>query len=302
MKIRLLTVWLGLFNLLVGLNPAWGANFDAERAWQHLIAQCEIGPRPPGSDAHRECLKYLEAELLKVCPDVSRQEFLGMNPKTKETLRLTNLVANFQPDRKRRVILGAHWDTRPWADQDSDRNQHKIPIIGANDGASGVAVLLEIGRVISINDPGIGVDIVLFDGEDMGRSGNLHEYCLGSRWYAENIAYPLPEAMILLDMVGDEDLRIPEELYSRLSSPDLLNEIFGIAEMIGEAAFDPQPGSAVYDDHVPFIELGIPAVDLIDFDYPYWHTIQDTPEHCSKSSLASVGRVVLEWLYQRGSR
>jgi len=300
-KLKSLLILTGCVCLFATVQPVGSASFKAELAWEQLVAQCDFGPRPPGSDAHQKCFDYLERELLKVCQQVERQEFLGLNPKSRQSYRLTNLIAKFYPDRQRRILLGAHWDTRPWADQDPDPNNHMTPIIGANDGASGVAILLEIGHVISLTDPGIGVDIVLFDGEDMGRSGNLQEYCLGSRWYAENISYPLPEAMVLLDMVGDADLRIPEEVYSKLSSSDLLNEIFAVAELLDEAAFDPVPGTPIYDDHVPFIELGIPAVDLIDFDYPYWHTINDTPENCSMESLDTVGQVLLEWIYKRGS-
>ncbi len=276
--------------------------FDENLAWKQLLAQCDFGPRPPGSEAHQLCLQYLENELRRFTSHVERQDFFGLNPVTNETVPLTNLVAHFFPDRSRRLLLCAHWDTRPWADQDPDPANRDKPIIGANDGASGVAVLLEIARCLSLQDPGIGVDIVLFDGEDLGRSGRLQEYCLGSRFYAQQMKTPLPEAAVLLDMVGDAELQIPWEQYSYFSARDLQQEIYRIALKMGESSFISAVGPPVYDDHVPLIEEGIPAVNLIDFDYPYWHTLQDTPERCSAQSLGSVGRVVLEWVFFRGSR
>ncbi len=281
---------------------AQAAHFDESRAWDNLIAQCSFGPRTPGSKAHAQCLDYLEDELQNYAESVQRQTFLGVNPKTGDTHSLVNLVAKFWPAHSRRVMLCAHWDTRPWADQDRLTVNHNKPVLGANDGASGVAVLLEISRCIGLNDPGIGVDIVLFDGEDMGREGRLDEYCQGSRWYAQNLEIPLPEAVVLLDMVGDADLHIPQELYSRMSAPELLNEIYLLAEEMGESCFDTGPGTPVYDDHVPLLQEGIPAINLIDFEYQYWHTIEDIPDNCSAESLGKVGRVVLEWIYRCGKK
>ncbi len=280
----------------------FGTEFDSARAWEYLQKQCSFGPRPPGSKAHRKCLDYLEMELKKYSSSVQRQSFLGVNPVSGETYTMHNLIAGFWPERSRRVMLCAHWDTRPWADRDPDPANRDQPILGANDGASGVAILLEIARCLAEEDPGIGVDVVLFDGEDMGREGHLDEYCLGSHWYARHLRFPLPEAVVLLDMVGDADLRIAQELYSRMTSPELLSEIFAVAEQLGESAFDPRPGHAVYDDHVALLNEGIQAVNLIDFDFDYWHTVKDVPEYCSPESLGTVGRVVLTWLYQRGGR
>jgi hypothetical protein len=300
--------WLLWLSVIVfsafGISKAQSQSpvFNETNAWNWLVAQCEIGPRPPGSKAHHTCLEYLETELERFGHAVQRQEFMGRNPLSGESYNLTNLVASFWPSRPRRVLLCAHWDTRPWADQDPNPDNHDTPIIGANDGASGVAVLLEICRCLTLQDPGIGVDVVFFDGEDMGRAGRLDEYCLGSKWYAQMMRYPSPEAVVLLDMIGDADLHIPQELYSRLTAPDLVDEIYDIAEQTGETAFDRSAGHPVYDDHVAFLNQGIPAVNLIDFDYPYWHTIEDKPEKCSGESMGSVGRVVVAWLYQYKDR
>jgi len=287
--------------LLYSPPRSQASDFDAARAWNHLLAQCAFGPRAPGSPGHQKCLIYLESEIKKRASSVERQWFWGSNPVANQSVQLCNLIARFQPEKSRRILLCAHWDTRPWADQDSEAANHDKPILGANDGASGVAVLLEIARCLSLKPPRIGVDIVFFDGEDMGREGHLNEYLLGSREYASNLTLPLPEAAILLDMVGDKYLSIPQELYSRRDAPQLVEEIFNAAQRLNQSAFDPQPGQAVYDDHLPLLQAGIPAVDLVDFDYIYWHTLHDTPENCSPQSLQAVGEVVLHWLYQKGT-
>ncbi|TKJ41112.1 hypothetical protein CEE37_05440 [candidate division LCP-89 bacterium B3_LCP] len=291
-----------VFIIQIGSTSAQDVEFDETRAWSYLLGQCELGPRPPGSKAHQKCLEYLQSELTKFCDTVHLQAFMGENRASGEVYNLHNIIGKLGPIRSRRVLLCAHWDTRPWADHDPDSERRQDPIIGANDGASGVAVLLELARCLSLKDPGIGVDIVLFDGEDMGREGHLDEYCLGSKWYAENMSYPYPEAVILLDMVGDAQLHISQELYSRMTSPGLLNEIFAVAVQLGESAFDPHGGVGVYDDHIAFIEAGIEAVNIIDFDYEFWHTLADDVDQCSVESLGSVGRVILAWIYKRGEQ
>lgn len=290
-----------LFALGFYISAGKAAGFDASRAWGHLLAQCAFGPRVPGSEAHEKCLTYLENELSKCAQEVRRQTFWAEDPVSGETHRLTNVIARFWPERSHHVLLCAHWDSRPWADQDPDPANHMKPILGANDGASGVAVLLEIARCISLEDPGVGVEIVFFDGEDGGREGRLEEYLLGSKEYAKTLTLPLSQAAILLDMVGDADLHIPQEYYSQTSAPSLVKEVFNLAQSLGERAFDQNPGNAVFDDHIPLLQAGIPALDPVDFDYAFWHTVQDTPDHCSPESLGSVGRVVLAWIYFRGS-
>ncbi len=288
------------FLLAIDLTEAQALNFDASRAWAQLLKQCSFGPRDPGSSGHQKCLDYLEGELKKCTPEVERQVFQGKNPVNGKLVRLTNLVAHFQPQNRRRLLLCAHWDTRPWSDQDPNRENRDKPVPGANDGASGVAVLLEIARCLAQQDPGIGVDLTLFDGEDMGREGHLNEYLLGSREYARRLGPPLPQAAILLDMVGDADLFIPQELYSVQAAPRLVQEFFQVALRFHPQVFANRPGNPVYDDHIPLAEVGIPALDLIDFEYDYWHTQEDTPEHCSQASLGAVGEVLLAWIYQRG--
>lgn len=280
---------------------AQAVEFDAARAWNDLLAQCAFGPRNPGSPAHQKCLLWMESELKKSAASVERQPFRGREGASGRTLPLTNLIAHFPGSKPgpNRVLLCAHWDTRPWADQDPDPANHDKPILGADDGASGVAVLLEIARCLARQKPGVGVDIALFDGEDLGREGHLDEYLQGSREYARTLKLPLPSAVILLDMVGDQDLHISQEQYSLHYCPGLVQQVFAVARRLDQVAFDPQPGDYVYDDHMPLIEAGIQSMDLIDFLYPYWHTLQDTPEHCSAQSLGIVGKVVLAWVYDQ---
>jgi Zn-dependent M28 family amino/carboxypeptidase len=212
-----------------------------------------------------------------------------------------NLQANFYPERAARVLLCAHYDTRPRADQDTGVARD-LPVPGANDAGSGVAVLLEIGRAITGWDPGIGVDLVFFDGEDYGREGDPQNYLLGSRAFARAMGSYRPRAVILFDMVGDKDLRIPIEPNSQYAAAWLVKLVFGVADSLGVRSFANVQGPPVYDDHVPFLQAGIPALDLIDFDYPAWHTTRDLPDQCSAASLDDVCRVILHSLPRLAAR
>ena len=276
--------------------------FDEHKAFTYLEKQCEFGPRNPGSEGAKNCLEYLEKELSNYADKVVRQSFQHFDKRTNKSYLMTNLIASFKSEESQRIFLAAHWDTRPMADRDPDPNNRKTPIIGANDGASGVAVLLEIARNLSLSSSEIGVDIILFDGEDFGDEGDLDEYFLGSRVFAENAINYKPRFGILLDMIGDAELTIPIEGFSQDFLPHVVNKVWSMAESLGEFAFERRPGSYINDDHKILIEKGIPCIDIIDFAYPdesnrYWHTIEDTPEKCSPESLGSVGRVLLNVIY-----
>ncbi len=231
--------------------------------------------------------------------NVSLQSFTGNDPHAGQSRSLTNIIARFGDADKPQLMLCAHWDTRPVADRERDPLRRAQPILGANDGASGVAVLLEIARIISVNPPDKSVIIVFFDGEDLGRESHPEEYALGARYFALHPPpdLPLPSEAVLLDMIGDADLEIPIEWYSGRHASSLRRTLWSIASEIGSTAFVDAPGPAIEDDHVPLIKAGIPAVDLIDFDYPFWHTLHDTPDKCSSSSLGQVGRVLVEYIY-----
>lgn len=272
-------------------------HFDAQRAFGYLQNQCDFGPRNPGSDAHRKTQQYLFDSLNKLTNLVRTQEFLHFDSALKKELVLSNVIANFYPEEKERILLCAHWDTRPWADQDSAIINRNQPIPGANDGASGVAVLLELANILSQKKPKFGVDIVFFDGEDYGKRGNLKEYCLGSAFFAKNLPIARPKFGILLDMVGDKDLNIYKERYSYTYAPEIVNLIWDKAQKLKLNSFYPEVRHPIWDDHMPLILAGIPTVDIIDFDYPYWHTLGDTPDKCSEQSLETVGKLLISILY-----
>ncbi len=276
-------------------------SFNGKNAFDYLLKQTNFGPRNPNSVGHQQCLQFLESELKKSADKVILQNFTQKG--YDETLRLTNIFAQFQPELGHRILLLAHWDTRPRADEDADQKKQNLPIIGANDGASGVAVLLELARIFKNNPPPIGVDILLTDGEDYGSSikdGNTDLYFLGAKHFAKtkNIAYT-PEYGILLDMIGDRDLQIPMEQHSMRFAPQLMDIIWTTAEEIGVTNFIGNPGEQVSDDHLALNEVGIPTIDLIDFQYPYWHTHQDTPDKCSSESLEAVGKVLSAVIYTK---
>jgi hypothetical protein len=276
--------------------------FSGQRAFEVLLKQTSFGPRNPNSRGHRDCLDYLAKTLRGLAQEVRLQDFTHTGYKG-ESLQLTNVVASFRPDLQQRILLCAHWDTRPRADQDPDPTKRDTPILGANDGASGVAVLVELARLLKEETPPVGVDLVLFDGEDYGMESDHASYLLGSRHFASTRppAY-LPRYGILLDMVGDTYLELPREGYSVRYAPDIVDLVWNKARDLGIGQFVADVGPEIIDDHLPLNEAGIKTIDLIDFNYPdpsnrFWHTHQDTPEHCSLQSLEAVGTVLTHVIY-----
>jgi len=269
-------------------GPA-AANFNGERAYQDIRYQTQLGARTPGSEAHTQTRAWIKDELQKAGWQVEEQVFDSLGH------RGYNIVAS-RSDSAPEIILGAHYDTRIHADHDPDVEKRKQAVLGANDGASGVAALLELARVIPSNlSPSSPVIwLVFFDLED---NGNLPtwDWILGSRAFVDG--YTLNDsvqAAIILDMIGDDDLNIYLE---KNSDPALRAEIWGVAAKLGyDDHFISQEKYSILDDHTPFLEAGIPAVDIIDFDYPYWHTTEDTIDKVSAESLAIVGETVLAWL------
>lgn len=275
--------------------------FDSSNAFEFLKKQCEFGPRPPGSEAHIKTRNYLSTELKKYTNAVTLQPFTSEvdvvgNPQQRKTLHMNNIIAEFGSRHSETLLLAAHWDTRPCADKEPDKDVQLNPILGANDGASGVAVLLEIARILKLKPPPRRIVIVLFDGEDYGKSTD--QMFLGSRYFAKNMGKWKPDYGILLDMIGDKDLEIPIEQYSWAANRDYTASIWKRAIELGLAPFKRRIGPAIMDDHVPLIEVGIPMVNIIDFDYPYWHTLEDTVDKCSPKSLEIVGTLVLNIIYE----
>lgn len=278
--------------------------FDGSKAYNYLIAQTNFGPRVANTQAHRNCLQYLENELRQYADAVTLQSF-SQKWYDGKTLNLTNIIASFNQDASRRILLCAHWDSRPWADLDPDPKNRDKPILGANDGASGVAVLLEIARHLKAQPPTVGIDIVLFDGEDYGKESDLSNFLLGSRYFARNLPPGFsPMFGILLDMVGDAELEIPKERSSLRFAPDVIEMVWEAARDAGSTVFIDDVGPEVYDDHLPLNQAGIKTINLIDFHYPdashrYWHTLEDTPDKCSPQSLEEVGKTLMQLIYHR---
>jgi glutaminyl-peptide cyclotransferase len=287
-----------LIAIALGASPSLAAErgFDAERAYRDLVRQCEFGPRVPGTQSHVECALWLAQSLYECAGQVSIQAFVITADE--RPLHLTNLIATFNPSGAGHVLLCAHWDSRPQADRDPDPANRTSPVPGANDGASGAAVLLEIARALKANPLKQRVTIVLFDGEDYGPTTD--RMFLGSRFFADSFAGPAVSWAVLLDMVGDRELRIPIERVSQQSTPNIVDRVWNAAERVGATAFVREAGQSVMDDHVFLLRKGIPCIDVIDFDYRYWHTTADTPDKCSADSLGQVGRAILAALAEDG--
>lgn len=260
--------------------------FDGARALAHAEAQCAIGPRPTGSEALLETRAYIEEVLRAEGWEVVRQdgEFMGVP--------IHNVVGVKGEGSPR--MVGAHYDTRPAAELDPE--QPDAPIIGGNDGASGVAALLELARTVEVPE-GRQVQLAFFDAEDRG---NLDEwpFSVGAAQMAADLPVARPEAVVVLDMIGDAQQEIYRE---KNSDPALNDDLFAIAAALGFAGqgFYNSDRWSIIDDHLPFINAGIPAADLIDFDYPYWHTTEDTCDKLAADSLYRVGRVIESWLQEQ---
>lgn len=262
-------------------EEARGLKFDGEGARQYALEQCAIGPRPPGSEAARVTGDYIIATLQRFGWKVETQEWQY------EGVPLRNIIG--KSGQGPVAVLGAHYDTRPVADEDVQHLDE--PITGGNDGASGVAVLLELAELLPQYEVRNQVWLVFFDGEDSGRVHNW-PWCVGSSHMAEQLKVE-PLYVIVVDMVGDSDQQL---YYEGNSDVELREKLWAIAAELEYDQFIPQVRHTMIDDHLPFAQRGVPAVDIIDFDYPYWHTVEDTCDKVSADSLERVGRVLEKFL------
>lgn len=282
--------------------------FDEMKAFHLLTEMVKRGQRYYGAPMRAEAIAWLSSQLAKVGAQVSSQSFEQVEPKSKVTYTLTNIIGRLYPKRRIRVLLGSHWDTRLWAEEDQDIVRQHSPITGANDGSSGLAVLVEVARQIKqLNLAHIGIDLVFFDGEEFGRPGS-NDYCAGSKYFAKNMKEYFvkapPVAVIVIDMVGDQNLAFPPEKSSAYHARDLTRLIWSEGLRLKLPAFINGLGGGVtkpkslwiVDDHSPFQALGIPATLIIDLDYPHWHTHQDTLDKVSPNSLKQTGLVLLSTL------
>lgn len=286
-------------------------SFSADSSYFFIEQQVNFGPRHPNSEGHQKARDYLHQTLQKYAGSgsVFLQEF-NQEGYEGDTLEMSNIVASFNPQSRDRILLCAHWDTRPRADKDSvDSDQ---PIIGADDGGSGVGLLLELARIFQDQPPPIGVDIVLFDGEDYGREGDLDNYFLGSRYWSENqpVEDYRPRFGILVDMVGGKNARFYQERNSLSFAPKLIEEVWNIArEKKYDTLFVDETGSAINDDHIIISRtLNLPVINIINHQpsdlgssqfAPYWHTHGDNMEIIDRNTLQAVGDVMLELIYNR---
>ncbi|MGA9533666.1 MAG: M28 family peptidase [Anaerolineales bacterium] len=270
-----------------GLAPAAPPqSFSGEQARKLVAEQVDFGPRPPDSPALSRTRAWIESALEAAGWDSRRQSF------EYQGVELVNVIGSGGASGPL-IVLGAHYDTRPMADQDPDNP--KDPVMGAIDGASGVAVLLELARVVPRLSLTCRVELAFFDGEDSGGL-NGWEWIVGSTHYAASLGED-PDAVVIVDMVGDRSLRLPRELNS---DSELQAEIWGVAGELGyQESFVDQGGYSMMDDHTPFLRRGWPAVDIIDFDYPAWHTTNDVLDQVSADNLQIVGRTLQEWLQRR---
>jgi Zn-dependent M28 family amino/carboxypeptidase len=293
--------------------------FDAQQAFRILQDQVGFGPRTPGSAAHGKAEAYLFGILSRTARQAFKQPFTA-STSFGGPYRFANLIGLYGPTTGRKLMLCAHWDSRPVADEDPDPAKRSQPVPGADDGASGVAVLLEMARGFHETPPPAPVIIALWDAEDSGKSSAsppLRGFCLGSSYFVRNMpANVRPDEVILLDMVGGDSQHnprvgtrtsiggndvfdLPEEEDSRQAAPELMDTVYSAALRLGHTAFKREPGYSVIDDHTPFIAQGIPALDLIEFDYPEWHTVDDTPANCDAASLDQVGDALMAVVYAR---
>jgi glutaminyl-peptide cyclotransferase len=263
--------------------------FDGQRAYADVETQVAFGPRSPGTLGHDKTREWMQNEIIAAGwqLEVQSSETMGHT--------IYNLIAK-NSEEPAQVVVGAHYDSRIFADNDADPANHSQPVPAANDGASGVAVLLELARSLPKNS--IPVWLVFFDAEDNGRIEGW-DWILGSREFVRTNPIQ-PRAVVIVDMIGDADLNIYREYNS---NAQLTDEIWATAKQLGyQNKFINEYKHSMIDDHTPFVEAGIPAVDIIDFDYPYWHTVQDTPDKVSAESLQIVGETLRAWIIQQSGQ
>jgi len=287
-------------------------DFNADSAYRYVAEQVALGPRVPNTPAHEAGANYLANKLKEYTSTVIVQEFQE-RAYDKTVLNGKNIIAQFNPKAKKRILLASHWDSRPFADHDPDEANHHTAIDGANDGASGVGILIEMARLMAKDAPNVGVDIILFDLEDYGvpkfeNYSDNDSWAMGSRYWANNPHDPSYTANfgILLDMVGAKNAVFKMEYYSMYFAPNIVKKVWKQAAILGyDSSFIFEDGGMVMDDHIPVNDvLKIPMIDIIHYDpatesgfFPHWHTINDNMDQIDKLSLKMVGETLMHVVY-----
>jgi glutaminyl-peptide cyclotransferase len=289
-----------LKGILTAILMLWASTvfaqpqFEGSRALDHIVKQVAFGPREPNNaTAKQKTVAYIQKTLEPLANRVTLQEF------SYQGLSGTNIWARIKSPNGHiasPIMLGAHWDTRPQAERDPDPALRNTPILGANDGASGVAVLLEMARVFASSSPPVDLDLVFFDLEDMGNINNL-PYSIGASQFVKRNPFYRPSAGMIVDMVCAKNLSIPREQYSQAKAASLMDEIWEIARQQKSGVFKHHMGISIIDDHIPFLNAGISVIDLIHYPFPdHWHTSADTVDKCSANSLQQVGDVLQQFI------
>jgi len=282
--------------------------FDGKRAMRYLEALCELGPRISGSEGMKRQQMLLTKHFEQHGAKVTRQVFEAKQRSQPKPVEMVNLIASWFPDRKRRVIFCGHYDTRPIADQEPRRQDWTKPFLSANDGTSTMAWLMELAHHMKGFPTAVGVDFVCFDGEEyiFNPSPDVltrDRYFIGSEHFANEYRRHPPQhiytAAILLDLFAHKNARYPVEENSRFGAGKLVEEVWTIAKELKVDAFRWERGLEIQDDHLALQRVGIPAIDIIDFDYPHWHRLSDTPDKCDPAAFERVGRVLTVWLQRQ---
>lgn len=275
--------------------------FSADNAFRYINEQVAFGPRVPGSEASAKARDYYYRHFKECGFDIDSMTFVYDDAYSDNQIPMVNVIVSFNGDQKSndRILLIAHYDSRPRTDHAFDKSKMNDPIDGANDGASGVAVYMELANLLKTQSPGINLDIVLVDGEDWGKSGDPSNYLIGSKAFSKTGLRDKYKFGILLDMIADKDQKIYREVYSEKYAKKVNDMIFATAKDLGLTTLIDSVGPAVLDDHIPINAAGVPTVDLIDMDYKYWHTEYDIPENCSVEALGNIGKLLTTVIYNK---
>ena len=274
--------------------------FDADRAMKYLNDICDIGPRISGTEGMKKQQQYIKKHFDSLRLPVEFQRFTAQQVSKRQPVEMANIIVSWHPEKIRHVVLCSHYDTRPIADQEPDQRRWREPFISANDGGSGVALIMELANHLDKLKPQVGVDLVLFDGEEYIFEPTRDKYFFGSEHFAKLYKQDKPiqrtVAAVLLDMIAGRRIQFPVEQNSWQNAASLVQEIWTIASEQGCPAFQNRFGYTVSDDHLALNRAGIPTVDIIDFDYPHWHRLTDVPANCSADSMRQVAKVLAVWL------